>query len=161
MTGYQNIKSIEGELNTRNVHFGIVVGRFNNLITDRLLDAALKSLIRHGVEKSNIETVWVPGAYELPLAAKRLAATGRCAAIVALGCVIRGGTPHFEYVAGECASGLSRVSLDFDIPIGFGVLTVDTIEQAIERAGTKAGNKGEDAVMAALEMISVLRQIDG
>ena len=161
MTDYHGIKSIEGDLKAHNVYLGIVVGRFNNLITDRLLDAAQKTLIRHGVEKSHIETVWVPGAYELPLAVKRLAATGRCAGIVALGCVLRGGTPHFEYVAGECASGLSRVSLDFDIPVGFGVLTVDTIEQAIERAGTKAGNKGEDAALAVLEMISVLKQIDG
>lgn len=160
MTDYHGIKSIEGDLKVHNAYIGIVVGRFNNLITDRLLDAALKTLVRHGVENSHMETVWVPGAYELPLAAKRLAATGRCAAIVALGCVIRGGTPHFEYVAGECASGLSRVSLEYDIPVGFGVLTVDTIEQAIERAGTKAGNKGEDATLAVLEMISVLRQID-
>jgi len=161
MTGYYGVKSITGNLNVRKAHFGIVVARFNSLITDRLLDAALRTLTRHGVETSHIETVWVPGAYELPLAAKRLAGTGRCAAIVALGCVIRGGTPHFEYVAGECAAGLSRVSLEFDIPIGFGVLTVDTIEQAIERAGTKAGNKGEDATLATLEMVSVLRQIEG
>ncbi len=161
MTVNHGIKAVEGSLNAHDVHFGIVVGRFNNLITDRLLDAALKTLIRHGVENSHIETVRVPGAYELPLAAKRLAATGRCTAIVALGCVIRGETPHFEYVAGECASGLSHVSLEFGIPVGFGVLTVDTIEQAKERAGTKAGNKGEDAALAALEMISVLRQIDG
>ena len=161
MTGYYGVKSITGNLNVRKAYFGIVVARFNSLITDRLLDAALSTLTRHGVETSHIETVWVPGAYELPLAAKRLAGTGRCAAIVALGCVIRGGTPHFEYVAGECAAGLSRVSLEFDIPIGFGVLTVDTIEQAIERAGTKAGNKGEDATLATLEMVSVLRQIEG
>ncbi len=160
MSKNYSVKTIAGELNVRNAHFALVVGRFNSLITERLLDAAIKTLLRHGVEQSHIETIWVPGAYELPLAAKRLAGTGRCTAIIALGCVIRGQTPHFDYVAGECASGLARVSLDFDIPVSFGVLTVDTIEQAIERAGTKAGNKGEDATRAALEMINVLRQID-
>lgn len=154
------VKTIEGEMNVRNAHFGLVVGRFNSLITERLLSAAVETLLRHGAEQSHIETVWVPGAYELPLAAKRLAATGRCTAIIALGCVIRGQTPHFDYVAGECASGLSRVSLEYDIPVSFGVLTVDTIEQAIERAGTKAGNKGQDAASAALEMVNVLRQIE-
>jgi 6,7-dimethyl-8-ribityllumazine synthase len=108
-----------------------------------------------------LDVVWVPGAFELPLAVKRLAATGRYSAVIALGCVIRGDTPHFDYVAGECASGLSRVCLDLDIPVSFGVLTVDTIEQAIERAGTKSGNKGEDAALSALEMVNALRQIDG
>lgn len=160
MSRNYNVKTIVGELNVRNAHFGLVAGRFNSLITERLLDAAIKTLRRHGVESSNIETIWVPGAYELPLAVKRLAGTGRCTAIVALGCVIRGQTPHFDFVAGECASGLSRVSLEYDIPVGFGVLTVDNIEQATERAGSKAGNKGEDAASAALEMINVLRQIE-
>lgn len=160
MSNNYNIKTTAGALNVRNAHFGLVVGRFNNLITDRLLDAAVKTLLRHGVEESHIETIWAPGAYELPLVAKRLAGSGRCTAIIALGCVIRGETPHFEYVAGECAAGLSRVSLEYDIPVGFGVLTVDNIEQAIERAGTKAGNKGEDAALAALEMVNVLRQIE-
>lgn len=155
-----NIKTLSGDLNVRNAHFGLVVGRFNSLISERLLDGAVSTLVRHGVEASHLETIWVPGAYELPLAAKRLAACGRCSAIIALGCVIRGGTPHFEYVAGECASGLSRVSLDHDIPVSFGVLTVDSIEQALERAGTKAGNKGEEAATAALEMVNVLRQIE-
>ena len=155
-----NVKTISGELNVRNAHLGLVVSRFNSLITERLLHAAIQTLHRHGVEQSQIETVWVPGAFELPLAAKRLASTGRCTAIVALVCVIKGQTPHFDYVAGECASGLARVSLEFGIPVSFGVLTVDTIEQALERAGTKAGNKGEDAASAALEMINVLRQID-
>ena len=160
MSKNYKVKTIDGELNVRNTHFGLVVGRFNSLITERLLDAAIKTLLRHGVEQSQIETIWVPGAYELPLAVQRLARTERCTAIVALGCVIRGETPHFDYVAGECASGLARVSLEYDIPVGFGVLTVDTIEQAIARAGTKAGNKGEDAAAAALEMINVLRQIE-
>ena len=152
-------KTTTGDFNVRNAHFGLVVGRFNNLITERLLNAAVQTLLRHGVEESHIETFWVPGAYELPLVAKQLAKTGRYTAMVALGCVIRGATPHFEYVAGECAAGLSRVSLEYDIPIGFGVLTVDNIEQATERAGSKDGNKGEDAALAALEMVNVLRQI--
>lgn len=150
-------KNIEVDLDAHNLHFGIVASRFNSMVTERLLDAAIKALDQHGVET---KTVWVPGAYELPLAAQRLAATSRCAAIVALGCVIRGETPHFDYVAAECSSGLSRVGLDFDVPIGFGVLTVDTLEQAMARAGGDAGNKGEDAALAALEMVNVLRQID-
>ncbi len=160
MTFNHNVKTVEGDLNARNARFGIVVARFNSLITERLYAAALNTLTRHGVDEGHMDAVWVPGAFELPLAVKRLAGTGRYNAIVALGCVIRGGTPHFDYVAGQCASGLSRVSLDMDIPVGFGVLTVDTIEQAIERAGTKAGNKGEDAALSALEMVNVLRQID-
>ncbi len=160
MTFNHNVKTIEGDLNARNARFGIVVARFNSLITERLYAAALNTLTRHGVDEGHMDAVWVPGAFELPLAVKRLAGTGRYNAIVALGCVIRGGTPHFDYVAGQCAAGLSRVSLDMDIPVGFGVLTVDTIEQAIERAGTKAGNKGEDAALCALEMVNVLRQID-
>lgn len=160
MTVSYTVKSIDGDLNARNARFGIVVARFNSLITERLHEAAVSTLQRHGVDSANMDTVRVPGAFELPLAVKRLAASGRFNAVVALGCVIRGGTPHFDYVAGECASGLARVSLDLDIPVSFGVLTVDTIEQAIERAGTKAGNKGEDAALSALEMVNVLRQID-
>lgn len=160
MTKNYGTKTIQGDLTVRNARFGILVSRFNSLVTERLLAGAMATLSRHGVEDSQVETVWVPGAYELPLGAKRLAASGRYQAIVALGCVIRGGTPHFEYVAGECVTGLSRVSLEYDIPVGFGVLTVDTIEQAMERAGTKAGNKGEDAALAALEMVNVIRQIE-
>ena len=160
MTKNYNIKTTEDVPNVHNAHFGLIVSKFNNMITDRLLKAAVRTLLRHGVEQTHIETVWVPGAYELPLVAKRLAKTGRCTAIVALGCVIRGETPHFEYVAGECAAGLSRVSLEYDIPVGFGVLTVDNIEQALERASTETGHKGEDAALAALEMINVLRQIE-
>ncbi len=160
MTFNHKVKTFEGDLNARNARFGIVVARFNSLITERLFTAALNTLTRHGVDEGHMDAVWVPGAFELPLAVKRLAGTGRYNAIVALGCVIRGGTPHFDYVAGQCASGLSRASLDMDIPVSFGVLTVDTIEQAIERAGTKAGNKGEDAALSALEMVNVLRQLD-
>ena len=161
MTINYSTKSIEGDLSARNSRFAIAVARFNSLIADRLHEAAVNTLLRHGVDGANVDSVWVPGAFELPLAVKRLAASGRYSAVVALGCVIRGGTPHFDYVAGECASGLARVSLDLDVPVSFGVLTVDTVEQAIERAGTKAGNKGEDAALSALEMVNVLRQIDG
>lgn len=155
------VRSVEGDFNARNSRFGVAVARFNSLVTDRLHEGAVNTLLRHGVDPANVDTVRVPGAFELPLVVKRLAATGRYSAVIALGCVIRGGTPHFDYVAGECASGLSRVSLDLDTPVSFGVLTVDTIEQAIERAGTKAGNKGEDAALTALEMVNVLRQIEG
>ena len=160
MTINYSVKSVAGDLSARDARFGIATARFNSMITERLYGAALDTLSRHGVDESHIDAVWVPGAFELPLAVKRLAATGRYQALIALGCVIRGGTPHFEYVAGECASGLLRASLDMEIPVSFGVLTVDTIEQAIERAGTKSGNKGEDAALCALEMVNVLRQID-
>lgn len=154
-----NYKTIEGEFSVRNARFGIVQGKFNEIITDRLLQGALDTLRRHGMDTSKIEVAMVPGAFEIPLTIKRMALTGKFDALIALGCVIRGATPHFDYVAGECASGIARVSLESDIPIGFGVLTVDTIEQAIERAGGKAGNKGVDAALAAIETLSVLRQI--
>lgn len=156
MTG---IKIIEGDLQARGARFGIVLARFNSFIGEPLLSGATDTLIRHGVDASSIVVVRVPGAHEIPLAAKRMAASGNYDAIVALGAVIRGATPHFEYVAGECSKGLAQVSLQFDIPVGFGVLTVDTIEQAIERAGTKSGNKGADAALAALEMVNVLKEI--
>ncbi len=156
MGGY---KKIEGALTVRGKRFGIVVSRFNSFISERLLDGAVDTLCRHGLDENDIEVVWVPGAYEIPLAAKALATSGRCDAIIALGAVIRGATPHFDYVAGECSKGLAQVSLEFDIPMGFGVLTVDTIEQAIERAGTKAGNKGVDAALSAIEMVNLLGQL--
>ncbi len=156
MTG---IKIIEGDLQPRGARFGIVLARFNSFIGEPLLNGATDTLIRHGVDASSIVVVRVPGAHEIPLAVKRMAASGNYDAIVALGAVIRGATPHFEYVAGECSKGLAQVSLQFDIPVGFGVLTVDTIEQAIERAGTKSGNKGADAALAALEMVNVLKEI--
>jgi len=139
--------------------FGIVVGRFNDFISERLLAAAIDTLRRHGVTESDITVAWAPGAFELPLAAKRLAASGRVDALIALGCVIRGATPHFDFVAGECAKGLSSVALGSGLPVAFGVLTVDSIEQAIERAGTKAGNKGADAALSALEMVNLLAAI--
>ena len=152
-------KVIEGDFSANTAKFTLVVGRFNSAIVDNLCAGAIDTLRRQGVPEANITVVRVPGAYEMPLAAKRVAAKGGTDAIIALGAVIRGGTPHFNFVAGECSNGLSRVSLDHEIPIAFGVLTTDTIEQAVERSGTKAGNKGADAAMTALEMISLLRNI--
>ncbi|MEJ2106672.1 MAG: 6,7-dimethyl-8-ribityllumazine synthase [Acidiferrobacteraceae bacterium] len=152
-------KTTEGDLQVRGTRFGIVLGRFNGFIGESLLSAAIDTLVRHGAGEADIEVVRVPGAYEIPLAAKRMAASKKYDALLALGAVIRGATPHFDYVAGECSRGLSQVSLQFDIPVGFGVLTVDSIEQAIERAGTKAGNKGADAAMAAIEMVNLLRNL--
>ncbi len=140
--------------------FALIVGRFNSFISESLLKGAMDTLLRHGVSASNISVVWAPGAYEMPLVAQRLAASKKYVAIIALGAVIRGGTPHFDYVAGECAKGLAVVSLQYDVPVAFGVLTVDSIDQAIERAGTKAGNKGEEATKSALEMVSLLAKLD-
>jgi 6,7-dimethyl-8-ribityllumazine synthase len=154
------IKTIEGDFNARGLRFGIVASRFNDFIVDRLLAGAVDALTKHGVSPSDIEVVRVPGAFETPLAIKKLAASGRYNALIALGCVIRGATPHFDYVAGEASRGISQLSLEHDIPIGFGILTVDTIEQAIERAGTKAGNKGADAALAAIQMATALRQME-
>jgi 6,7-dimethyl-8-ribityllumazine synthase len=152
-------KVIEGDFSANTAKFTLVVGRFNSAIVDNLCAGAIDTLRRQGVPETNITVVRVPGAYEMPLAAQRVAAKGGTDAIIALGAVIRGGTPHFDFVAGECSSGLARVSLDHDIPIAFGVLTTDTIEQAVERSGTKAGNKGADVAMTALEMVSLLRNI--
>ncbi|MEO8465445.1 MAG: 6,7-dimethyl-8-ribityllumazine synthase [Gammaproteobacteria bacterium] len=154
------IKTIEGDFTARGLRFGIVAARFNDFIVDRLLDAAIATLTKHGVAPADIEIVRVPGAFETPLAIKKLAASRRYQALIALGCVIRGATAHFDYVAGEASRGISHVSLTEEIPVGFGILTVDTIEQAIERAGTKAGNKGVDAALAAIQMANVLRQLE-
>ncbi len=153
------IKTIEGTFQNADARYAIAVGRFNSFVVESLLSGALDALKRHGVSDSNITIVRVPGAWELPLVAKKLVATGNYDAIIALGAVIRGGTPHFDFVAGECAKGLGVVSLDSGLPVIFGVLTVDSIEQAIERSGTKAGNKGADAAMVAIEMISVLKAV--
>ncbi|MEN8763951.1 MAG: 6,7-dimethyl-8-ribityllumazine synthase [Thiogranum sp.] len=153
------IQEIEGQLTIRGARIALLVSRFNSFIVESLLSGAVDTLKRHGAEARELQIVRVPGAYEMPIAAKRLATSQRYDAIIALGAVIRGGTPHFEYVAGECTKGLSQVSLQHDIPIAFGVLTVDSIEQAIERAGTKAGNKGAEAALSAIEMINVLRGI--
>ena len=155
-----NIRTIEGSFTNASARYTIAVGRFNSFIVDRLLDGALDVLRRHGVMDKDITVVKVPGAFELPLVVKKLVADEDCDAVIALGAVIRGGTPHFEYVAGECVKDLSQVSLDSGKPVAFGVLTVDTIEQAIERAGTKAGNKGAEAAITAVEMVSLLRQLE-
>ncbi len=154
------IKTIEGDFNARGLRFGIVSSRFNDFIVDRLLDAAVGTLLKHGVTAGDIEVVRVPGAFETPLAVKKLATSRRYQALIALGCVIRGATPHFDYVAGEATRGIGQVGLSEEIPIGFGILTVDTIEQAIERAGTKAGNKGADAALAAIQMATAMRQLE-
>ncbi len=153
------ITSVEGTFTSCDARYTLLVGRFNSFVVESLVDGAIDTLRRHGVSDSNIRIVRVPGAFEMPLAAKKLASTGNCDAIIALGAVIRGGTPHFEYVAGECTKGLAQVSLDAGLPIAFGVLTVDSIEQAIERSGTKAGNKGAEAALSAVEMVSLLGQI--
>lgn len=153
-------KIYQGDYSICELNIAIIAARFNEFIVNSLIQGAINDLRRHGIDEASIDIIKVPGAYEIPLAAKRTAATGRYDGLLALGAVIRGSTPHFDYVAGECAKGLSSVSLAQDIPIGFGVLTVDSIEQAIERAGTKAGNKGAEAALSMLEMISLLRQLD-
>lgn len=150
---------LEGALTGQGLRFAIAVSRFNELITSKLLAAATDALVRHGVADRDIDAAWVPGAFELPLAAQKLAESGRYAGVIALGCVIRGATAHFDYVAGEAAKGLGQVALKTGVPVSFGVLTTDTIEQALERAGTKAGNKGWDAAMTALEMANLLRSV--
>lgn len=155
-----NIKTLEGGLTVQGAQFCIVVSRFNSFVVESLLSASIDTLKRHGAEDNDIQIVRVPGAFEMPLAAQRIAAKKQFDAIIALGAVIRGGTPHFEYVAGECTKGLANVSAKYDVPVAFGVLTVDTIEQAIERSGTKAGNKGVEAAMSAIEMVNLLRAID-
>jgi len=154
------IKTFEGDFNARGLRFGIVASRFNDFIVDRLLDAAVGTLLKHGVAPGDIEVVRVPGAFETPLALKKLATGRRFQALIALGCVIRGATPHFDYVAAEVSRGIAQLSRDEGIPVGFGILTVDSIEQAIERAGTKGGNKGADAALAAIQMATVLRQLE-
>jgi len=154
------IKTLEGDLQVANTRFCLVVSRFNAFVVESLLAGAIDTLKRHGADESDLVVVRVPGAFEMPVIAQRIAAKGGFDAIVALGAVIRGGTPHFDYVAGECVKGLAHVSLQYGIPVAFGVLTVDSIEQAIERAGTKAGNKGAEAAMSAIEMVNVLRQLD-
>jgi 6,7-dimethyl-8-ribityllumazine synthase len=154
------VRRIEGSLEAKGLRFGIVASRFNDFIVDRLLSGAVDALVKHGASLADLEVVRVPGAFEIPLAIRRLAASRRFDALIALGCVIRGATPHFDYVAGEACRGLTQAGLAHDVPVGFGLLTVDTVEQAIERAGTKAGNKGVDAALAAIEMATLLRKLD-
>ncbi len=154
-----SVKEIVGVLGVKDARFCLVVSRFNSFVVESLLSGALDTLKRHGAAEADITVVRVPGAFEMPLVLEKIAGKGDYDAIVALGAVIRGGTPHFEYVAGECVKGMAHVSLKHGMPIAFGVLTVDTIEQAIERAGTKAGNKGAEAAMSAIEMVNLLRQL--
>ena len=152
-------KQYEGRLISEKARYGIVVGRFNEFISSKLLSGALDGLKRHGAADEDIEVAWVPGSFEIPLAAQKMAESGKYDAVLALGAVIRGATPHFDYVAVEVAKGIAQVSLKTGIPVIFGVLTTDTIEQAVERAGTKAGNKGYDAAVTAIEMVNLLKQI--
>jgi 6,7-dimethyl-8-ribityllumazine synthase len=150
---------IEGQLDAKGFKFGIIVSRFNSFICERLLEGAVDTLVRHGAADTQLTVVRVPGAFEIPLVAKKLAESGKHDAVICLGAVIRGGTPHFEYVSSEVTKGIAAVSLESNIPISFGVLTTDTVEQAIERAGTKAGNKGAEAAMSAIEMVNLLGAI--
>ncbi len=150
----------EGQLDAKGRTFGIVVSRFNDLVTTRLLDGALDCIKRHGGDDDNIEVAWVPGAFELPIAAQKLAATGRFDVVMCLGAIVRSETPHFDYVAGESAKGIARVGLDTGVPVIFGVITADTVDQAVQRAGIKAGNRGWDAAMNAVEMASLMASWD-
>ncbi len=154
------IKTTEGDMVVRDARFAIIAARFNDFIVESLIKASVHCLRQHGVADTDIEIFRVPGAFEMPVVAQKVAASRRFDGIIALGAVIRGGTPHFDYVAGECVSGIAAVARDTGIPVGFGVLTVDTIEQAIERAGTKAGNKGAEATLAIIETVNLLRRID-
>ncbi len=153
-------KVFEGHLIGEGLRFGIVVGRFNEFITHKLLSGAQDALVRHGVAENDIEVAWVPGAFEIPLVARRMLARNRYDAVLCLGTVIRGGTPHFEYVASEVAKGVAKVGLETGTPVIFGVITADTIEQAIERAGTKAGNKGWQAAVSGIEMANLVRSLE-
>ncbi len=150
---------VEGDFQAKGLRFGIVVGRFNSFISKKLLEGALDALARHGADLSEVEVVWVPGSFEIPLAAKKMASSGRFDAVICLGAIIRGATPHFDYVAAEASKGIAQVMLETEVPVSFGVLTTDTIEQAVERAGTKAGNKGFEAAMAAIEMANLLKKL--
>jgi len=154
------IKTTEGDLIIRDARFAIVAARFNDYIVDSLLKASVRCLQQHGAADTDIEIIRVPGAIEIPLMVDKVAGSRRFDGVIALGAVIRGGTPHFDYVAGECVRGIAASSSKHGVPVGFGVLTVDTIEQAIERAGTKAGNKGEEATLAVIEMINTLRRVE-
>ncbi|SDM23010.1 6,7-dimethyl-8-ribityllumazine synthase [Modicisalibacter muralis] len=157
----QPISQVEGSFTDVDGRYVIVVGRFNHHVVDSLVEGAIDSLVRHGVDEDHIDIVHVPGAWELPLAVKRALRVVKPDAVIALGAVIRGGTPHFEYVAGGCNAALGNLQLEFETPVANGVLTVNSIEQAIERAGTKAGNKGAEAAMAAMEMVSLMKRFGG
>lgn len=153
------MKLLEGNLIAKGIKVGIVVGRFNEFIGSKLLSGAIDALKRHGMDEADISVAWVPGAFEIPLIAKKMAKSGNYDAVICLGAVIRGATAHFEYVSAEVSKGIAAVGLEAEIPVVFGVLTVDTIEQAIERAGTKAGNKGSEAAVTAIEMVNLIKEI--
>lgn len=153
------MKIIQGELQADGLKFAVVVSRFNDFITSKLLDGAIDALLRHGAKEKDIDVVKVPGAFEIPLAAKKMAMKGTYHAVICLGTVIRGATPHFDYVAGEVSKGIAVASLESGVPVAFGIITSDTIEQAVERAGTKSGNKGFDAAITAIEMAQVMKKI--
>lgn len=155
-----NIRTVNGDLLARDLRIAIVAARFNDMIVDSLVRGAVDTLLRHGASEKQLEVIRVPGAFDLPFVVRRVAASKRYDAIVALGAVIRGATPHFDHVAGQCAAGLARAADETGVPVAFGVLTTDTIEQAIERAGTKAGNKGADAALCALELANLLKRLD-
>ncbi len=154
------IKTIEGDLVARDARFAIVASRFNDFIVESLLKASVRCLHQHGAADADIEIIRVPGAFEMPLMVDKVAGSRRFDGVIALGCVIRGGTPHFDYVAGECVKGVAAAAQKHGVPVGFGILTTDTIEQAVERAGTKAGNKGEEATLAVIGMVNTLRRVD-
>ena len=153
------MKTIEGDLTIRDKKIALVAARFNSFVVEHLIKGAKEALLKHGAEETDIELFYVPGAFEIPLALKKIASSGKYDGIVALGAVIRGGTPHFEYVAGECVKGITQASLDSEVPIAFGVLTVDTVNQAIDRAGDNSGNKGAEAAESAIRMINLLEQL--
>ncbi|MDP3786469.1 MAG: 6,7-dimethyl-8-ribityllumazine synthase [Candidatus Omnitrophota bacterium] len=153
------VKTVEGQLIAKGKRFGIVVSRFNDFISKRLVEGAIDTLLRHGAKDNEIEMVWVPGSFEIPVVANKLAKSKKFDAVICLGAVIKGSTPHFEYVASEAAKGVAKVSLDTGLPVIFGVITAENLEQAIERAGTKDGNKGRDAALSAIEMANLLENI--
>jgi 6,7-dimethyl-8-ribityllumazine synthase len=153
------MKTFEGKLIAKDFRFGIVVSRFNEFLSTRLLEGALDALRRHDASDGNIEVAWVPGSFEIPLAAKKTAQSGNYDAIICLGVIIRGGTPHFDYVCSEVSKGIAKTNYDFGVPVAFGIITADTIEQAIERAGTKSGNKGWQAAMSAIEMANLMKSL--
>ncbi|MGW8272196.1 MAG: 6,7-dimethyl-8-ribityllumazine synthase [Thermodesulfovibrionales bacterium] len=153
------MKVLEGNLNAKGLSFCIVVSRFNDFITSRLVDGAVDALLRHGADEKEVQIVRVPGSFELPLIAKKCAASGRYHAVIALGTIIRGATPHFDFVASEAAKGIAMVSLEAELPVSFGIITADSIEQAVERAGSKSGNKGWDAALTAIEMANLVKTL--
>jgi len=153
------IKTMQGQLNAQNRRFALIISRFNEFISQKLLDGATDCLLRHGADEKNMTVYWVPGSFEIPLIAQKMADEGKCDAVICLGTIISGDTPHFEYIASEVAKGIAQVSQRSGIPVAFGIITADTTEQAIERAGTKSGNKGWDAALSAIEMADLIRKI--